>query len=92
MFTNVAGGNSGLGVSEQFMDQSSADHATFISEGNSSLMNELQPGVAFGDDSTADCATLISDPGHTLGALVNFFGNSTAANSTVLVNGGTMDQ
>ena len=46
VFTNVAGGNSGLGVSEQFIDQSSADHATFISEGNSSLMNELQPGVA----------------------------------------------
>ena len=89
MFTNVADGNSGLDVSEQFMDQSSADHATFISQG-SSRMTLVLPGVGFGDDSTADNATLICNPGSVLGAAVSFSGNSTAANSTVIVNGGAM--
>jgi hypothetical protein len=89
VFTNVADGDSGLDVSEQFMGRSSADHATFISQG-SSRMTLVQPGVGFGDDSTADNATLICNPGSILGALVSFYGNSTAANSSVIANSGTI--
>ncbi|MBA3962079.1 MAG: hypothetical protein H0X40_09280 [Chthoniobacterales bacterium] len=90
VFTNVAGGNLGLATSEQFFDQSSADHATFISDGNSAQMNSLTPGVLFLDDSTADHAVLIINPGRTLSAQTIFGGNSTAGNATVTANGGTL--
>lgn len=89
-FTNPSASNPSHRTTpgEQFMDNSSADHATFVTEGSASE-NTFRPTVEFFDTSTAGNGTFICNPGVSSGGSTVFHDSSTAGNGTFLCMGGT---
>ncbi|MGH8092849.1 MAG: beta strand repeat-containing protein [Chthoniobacterales bacterium] len=91
-FYNQPGGTFGLTPGEQFQDKSSADHATFITDGSLSQSSTFSGQVQFLGTSTAGNGTFINNPGATNGGFTGFFDSSKAGNGTIICNGGTATQ
>ena len=92
-FYNQSGGRGGLTPGEQFLDSSSADHATFITDGGLSSSSSFHGEVQFFDNSTAGNGTFINNSGSIGGGgFTGFFSNSTAGNGTIICYGGTATQ
>jgi len=89
-FTNPTASNRNHRITpgEQFMDNSSADHATFVTDGAASG-NTFRPTVEFFDTSTAGNGTFIVNPGVSNGGSTFFHDSSTAGNGTFICMGGT---